>query len=235
MHPKAQEILDKVIGQITGYKNPYTVEGFMQKYAFDVRLPVQVVDSVTSEITWAQSANPAKFITMETAFKGNPHTGKEDWMLEKQDIKSINDVLAIWQLTNYTTTQRKLDSLEVYESDNVYSSENVHRSQDIHNSKNILLCDTIQEGCEYVVASQRSQASTYCARLEDSRGCSQSFNVSWSNKIVNSAFIHDSFDLYECLFCSHLTSRKYCVANMQFEETEYFAIKKMVMEWILTN
>jgi hypothetical protein len=228
MHPKAQEILDKVIGQITGYKNPFTVEQFMQKYAFDVRMPVQVHDSTTGEATWAQSANPTKFITMETAFKGNPLTGKEDWLLEKQPITSMADVLETWQRTNFTTTQRKLDSLEVYESDNVYESENVHRSLDIHNSKNILFCDTIVNGCEYVVASQRSQASNYCARLEDSKNCSQSFNVSWSGKIVNSAFIHDSFDLYECLFCSHLNSKRYCVA-------EYFEIKKMVMEWLLTS
>ncbi len=235
MHPKAQEILDKTIGQITGYKNPLTVEQFMQKYAFDVRLPVQVNDSTTGEITWAQSANPAKFITLDRAFKGNPNTRKEDWMIDTKPLNSIQDVLNAWQLTNYTTTQRQVDSIDIYESDNISGSENVHRSQDVHNSKNILFCETVMEGCEYLVASQRAQASTYCARIEDSRGCSQSFNVSWSNKIVNSAFVHDSFDLYECLFCSHLTSRKYCVANMQFEEAEYFKIKKMIMEWLLTS
>ena len=58
----AQYILDKVIGQITGFQNPMTVEQFMTKYAFDVRLPSPVNDSTTGEITWAQSTNPSKFI-----------------------------------------------------------------------------------------------------------------------------------------------------------------------------
>ena len=235
MHPKAQEILDKVIGQITGFKNPYTVEQFMQKYAFDVRLPVRVSDSTTGEITWTQSANPTKFITMKQSRLGSPTTGKEDWMMPKQDLNSMQDVLNAWQKINYTTTEKQLDSIEVYESDNVYESENVFRSLDIHRSKNILLCDSVQNGSEYIVASQRSQMSVYCARLEDSKNCAQSFNISWSNKIVNSAFIHDSFDLYECLFCTQLNTARYCIANMQFEEEEYFKIKKMVMEWILTS
>ena len=169
MHPKAQEILDKVIGQITGYKNPFTVEQFMQKYAFDVRLPIQVYDSTSGEATWTQSANPAKFITMKNSHGDNPITGKEDWSMPKENLTSMPEILAAWQKTNYTTTEKQLDSIEVYESDNVYESENVFRSLDVHKSKNILLSDTIQEGCEYIVASQRSQVSAYCARLEDSK------------------------------------------------------------------
>ncbi len=235
MHPKAQEILDKIIGQITGYKNTFTVEQFKQKYAFDVRLPVQVSDSTTGESTWTQSANPTKFITMPNSHKDNAVTGKSDWMMPKEPLNNIQDILTAWQKTNYTTTEKQLDSIEVYESDNIYESENIYRSLDIFKSKNILMCDGIQNGCEYMVASQRSQMSNYCARLEDSKNCTQCFNVSWSNKIVNSAFIHDSFDLYECLFCSHLNSKKYCIANMQFEEAEYFKIKKLVMEWLLTS
>ena len=235
MHPKAQEILDKIIGQITGYKNPFTVEQFMQKYAFDVRLPVMVNDSTTGEATWTQSANPGKFITLKNSHTENAITGTGDWEMPARPLNSIAEILAAWQETNYTTTEKQLDSVEVYESDNIYESENVFRSLDVHRCKNILLCDSVQNGSEFLVASQRSQMSTYCARLEDSKNCSQSFNVTWSNKVVNSAFIHDSFDLYECLFCSHLGSKKYCVANMQFEEAEYFKIKKMVMEWILTS
>lgn len=35
----AQATLDKIIGQIFGYQNPFTLEQFQAKYAFDVRLP----------------------------------------------------------------------------------------------------------------------------------------------------------------------------------------------------
>ena len=49
-----------------------------------------------------------------------------------------------------------------------------------------------------------------------------------------SLFIQDCFDLYECLFCAHIVHQKFCIANMQFEEAEYFAIKAQVIEWILS-
>lgn len=225
----AQYILDKVIGQITGYQNPMSVEQFLTKYAFDVRLPSPVNDSTTGEVTWAQSTNPSKFITMNNA---RNRVAIDDYMIPTQPINSMTDLLNIWSLTNYTSTERQLESSDVFESDMVYGSQFVYRSQDIHNSKNILFCDGVLHS-EYVVASQRSQNNTYCARMEDSKESSESFNVSWSAQIVKSAFIHDCYDMLECLFCSHLSGKKFCVANMQLTEEQYWPVKDMVMKWIL--
>ncbi|MEK7561875.1 MAG: hypothetical protein AAB541_03365 [Patescibacteria group bacterium] len=226
---QAQETLDKIIGQIFGFKNPLSLDQFMQKYSFDVRLPNKVNDSTTGQDTWAQSINPTKFITVENAWK------REDWsMMPRRDIKTIEDILAAWDEINYTATERYLDSTNVSESDNVYESENIYRSQDIHGSKNILFSDGVWDS-EFLVAVQRSNSSNFCARLEDSKECSNSFEVSWSSKIVNSFFIHDCSDIYESMFCSHVTSKKYCIANMQFEEEEYKKLKDIVIRWILTG
>lgn len=226
----AQKTLDKIMGQICGYQNPYNIEQFMQKYAFDVRLPFQVNDSTTGEETWAQSMNPTKFITMDNARK---RVEIDDFMLPKQPINSLEDVLAAWNEVNYVSTERQLESDHMGQSDNIYNSEYVFRSQDVHRSKNILFSD----GCldsEYAACIQRSNHLTYCVRVEDSKECSGSFEISWSSKVTNSFFIHDSYDMYECLFCSHLSGKKFCIANMQFEEEEYYRIKDMVIRWILT-
>ena len=51
----------------------------------------------------------------------------------------------------------------------------------------------------------------------------------------NSLFIQDCFDLYECMFCSHIASKRFCIVNMQFEEQEYYEIKKLIIEWILNS
>ena len=66
---QAQSMLDHIIGQITGYKNPLSLDQFQAKYAFDVRLPQQVTDSTTGQATWSQSPNPSKFITVENTWK----------------------------------------------------------------------------------------------------------------------------------------------------------------------
>lgn len=230
-NPKLKEILDKISGNVFGYKNPFTPEQFMQKFAFDVRLPKQTNDSTTGEITWAQSLASSRYITFDNIMK---RSNEKEWLIDKRPLTNMQDILAAWQETNLMATERKMESLNVFECDNIYNSDTVFRSQDIHKSKNIAFSDGVFDS-EYVAASQRSNSSTYCLRVEDSKECSNSFNIIWSGKVANSMFIQDSYDMFECLFCSHLTSKRFCIANMQFEEEEYFKIKKMVVEWILTS
>lgn len=228
---EAQAALDKIMEQITGFKNPFTLEEFLQKYAFDVKLPQVVTDSTTGEQTWAQSINPVKFITIENARK---RTEIDDWMLPKRPLDTVEDVLAAWNEVNLTTTERQIESEHFAESDMVYNSQYVYRSQDIHRSKYILFSDAALDS-EYMAASQRSKMSTYSARVEDSQQVTNSFSVSWSGKVTNSLFIHDCYDMYESLFCSHLSGKKHCVANVQLDEKEYFEIKKKIIQWVLTQ
>lgn len=228
---KAKEILDKVIGQICGFQNPLSLDAAMQKFAFDIRLPQQVYDITTNEPTWAQSVNPTKFITMKNA---NNRSTKDDWLIPKRPIGSLEDILAAWNETNIMATERQIEASNVSESDNIYNSENVYRSLDIHYSKNVLFSDAAKKS-EYVVACQRSNALSFCIRVEDSTDCSNSFNVIWSAKIANSFFIQDCYDLIDCMFCSHIATKQYCIANMQFEEAEYRKLKDLVVRWILTS
>jgi hypothetical protein len=229
---QAKELLDKIVGQVFGFQNPFTLEQFQSKYAFDIRLPQQVYDSNTNEPTWAQSTNPTKFTTLKNAWeKAGEGSG---WMRPKKPLNNIQDVLAAWNEVNFTATEREMDSLNVGESDNTYFSENVYRSLDVHNSKNVLLSDAAIQ-CEFVAAVQRSQTSTYCIRLEDSQRCANSFSVSWSDSVTNSFFMHDCKDVQDSMFCTHIGNVRFCIANMQYEEAEYRKIEAEVKRWILTS
>lgn len=227
----AKEILDKIIGQVFGYKNPLSLEQVMQKFAFDIRMPQQVYDSTTNEPTWAQSTNPNKFITMDNAHN---RSSEDDWLVPKRPLNGLEDILAAWAETNLMATERQIESINIAASDNVYYSENVYRSTDITKSKNVLFCDAANLS-EYVVACQRSNALNFCIRTEDSKTCSNSFNVIWSSKVANCFFVQDCYDLTDCMFCAHITSKQYCIANMQFEQAEYLQLKEMVVRWILTS
>ena len=112
-------------------------------------------------------------------------------------------------------------------------SQSVYRSVDVHFSKNVLFSDGVRN-CEFVAACQRSNASDFSIRVEDSTECSNSFTILWSGKVTNSFFIQDCYDLTDCMFCSHISSKQYCIANMQFEKEEYMERKKEVIQWILT-
>ena len=223
-----KDIIEKTFLAIFGKVPKLSKEDILEKIAFDIKLPVMVNDSTTGEETWAESMNPTKFITQSNSEK------RENWMLEKRQINSIDDIISTWQEVNYTTTERNYNSINVFESDTVYSSENVVRSANCNESKNILFCDGCHH-CEYNIGSQRSGNSSFCIRVDDSANCTNSYNVICSGKISNSLFIQDCSNLYECIFCSHISDKRYCIANMQFEKAEYFALKSEIIDWIIAQ
>lgn len=227
---EAKEILDKIIGQICGYQNPLSLEQFMQKFAFDVRLPQQVYDSTDNSPTWASSTNPTKFISMENARRRSEAT---DGLVPKQNIASLQDLLARWSEINLTTTERQIESINIAESDGVIRSENVYRSQDIRRSKNVLFSDGVEDS-EFIAAGQRCGGNTFCVRIEDSGESSNCFGISWSNKLTDCLFMHDCYDMQDSMFCTNMSGKRFCVANMQFEEEEYNALRQQVIQWILS-
>lgn len=225
----AKVVLDRIFGDVFGYKNPMTMEQFMLRFTYDLRLPQKVFDSSDGTPTWALLISSTKFITSENVVKRHK---EDEWLMAKRPLDDIQDVLNAWNEINFTATERHINSRNVGESDNIYNSQNIYRSQDVRYSENILLSDTI-DNCKYVAASQRSNNSRSCIRLEDSKECVDSFNISWSAKIERSFFMHDCLNMQDSMFCSHMANKRFCIANMQFEEKEYMKIRDKVIKWIL--
>lgn len=226
---QCKSVIDEIFLEIFNQKCPLNIEEVLSEFAFDIKLPNKVIDAVTGVETWASSVNSNKYITQENMEKYDDYKG---WMRPKKEITSLDEIIKLWNKINYTTTERNYDSINVSKSDTIYSCENVYRSQDCRKSKNVIFTD----GCgdsEYIIACQRSSNCSYCIRVDDSNSCSNSYNVICSAKISNSFFIQDANSLHECMFCSHISNRRYCIANMQFEKEEYFEIKREIINWIL--
>lgn len=225
------EIINKIFNNVFEEDNKYTLDEILEKFAFDIKLPKKVYDTITNEDTWADSINSGRYITLSNMERKDQETG---WMLTKREINNLEELISIWNSINLTTTERVYDSVNVSKSDTIYRCENIYHSTDCSDSKNLVFCDSCGNS-DFLLASQRTGSSTFCIRTDDSKSCSNSYNVICSNKIVNSLFIQDSFDLYECMFCSHIAGKKYCIANMQFDKNEYFGIKKVIVSWILNS
>ena len=95
---KVRKLIDQIFVGIFDNKFDNDLDSFMKKFAFDIKLPVMVYDSTTGEETWAESYNSTRFITF------NNEEAREDWMLPKRNIESIDDIIEIWRETNFTTT-----------------------------------------------------------------------------------------------------------------------------------
>ncbi len=228
---EVKDAISKIFKNVFNRENAFSIEEIKEKFAFDVKIPKMVYDSITNEETWATSIHSGKFITNTNMEKRDQEKG---WMLEKRNIDNLEELINIWNSINLTTTERVYDSINVSRSDTVYKSENVYASNDIREGKNIIYCDGCGN-CDYMLASQRSALCQYCIRTDDSGSCSNSYNVICSSKINNCLFIQDCSNLYECMFCSHISSKKFCIANMQFEEEEYYQMKEAIVDWILTK
>lgn len=228
---QAKELLDKVVGTVFGYQNPLSLDQAMERFAFDLGLPQQVFDATTGKSTWATSANPSRFISLENMRKKNVDT---EWMLPKTELHSVEDILTAWAETNYTTTERQIESSHIAESDSISKSEYVYRSAFIRRSKYMLFSRDCTDS-EYLVASSQTKTSTFSIRAEDSQLVSNSFNVIWSAKVSNCFFVQDCYDVADCMFCSHIAGKQYCIANMQFEKEEYEKLKLEVIKWIFNS
>ncbi len=226
---KAKEITDVTFRDVFGVNNPFALEKVKEKYADDVPLPQRVKCVLSGEDTWVVSRESSKIASqkaLEEEFKRN------EWIRKKEEINSMDDLLSCWNKINYITGDKSLNSNNVFGSDGVYTSTLVFNSHAVFNSKNIIYSYKIFD-CNYMIACRDNESSTFGIRMKESVNCSSGFEISWSERVSRSMYIHDGIDLYECLFCSHIRSKKYCIANMQFDKDEYFKIKKQVVEWIL--
>jgi hypothetical protein len=228
---EAKKILDKIVGAVFGYQNPLSLEQAREKFAFDRRLPQQVSDSTTGEVTWSSAKNAQKYVTLENMHNRNDI---DESKIPTRALGTVEDIIAAWAETNYAATERIVDSLNVAKSDHIMGSENVYQSYDVHRSKNILFTEGGSE-MEYVVAGFSSTTSSFCIRVEESQLTTNSFSVNWSAKISNSFFMQDCYDCMDCMFCSHIAGKRYHIANMQVDEAEYKRLKLEVTKWILSS
>lgn len=227
----AKQIVDYAFKDVFQIDNPFSLEEFQKRFAIDIPKVSKVKCSMSGRETWAFASLGDK-IASQAAIE--ERFGKDEWMQKNSPIKSLSDILKAWDKINYITSEKYINSSDVLASDGIYNSNNVYQSVSIFDSKNIAFSYKLFDS-NYMLASRDNSSCTLGIRVKESIYCSSNFEVSWSNKVSKSMFIHDGYDLYECLFCSHIRSKKYCIANIQFEKEEYLRLKKEVIKWILSE
>jgi len=227
---QALQVADKIFLDVFGRKNPFTLEELERRYTTGVLLPQKERCAVSGkEVFLYHPQTHLKTLSFESFLDEAKQT---DWMYPSRPINSIDDLMKAWDRVAYMTAGKELDSQDVTDSDSIIKSQGVYKSSLINGSKNILLSNGCFY-CNFMIGSRDNTSCNFGLRIVDSEYCSSSFEVRWGGKVSRSFFIVDSFDLYECMFCYGLRSKKFCIANMQYEEQEYLRIKQMVIQWIL--
>ena len=224
-----QNIINFIINDIFGFQNAFSLEEIQERFCKNIPLPQSVKCAMTGVDTWILPLETSPVINTDAVRKMK---GIDDWMKPTKPINSIEDILNSWKDINYQKGEKLTNSVNVSASDSITSSSNVFYSSLIGNSKNIIFGYN-NFNSTYLLASRGNNSCTSGFRMLESIYCSSGFEVNYSNKVSKGFFINNCFDLYECMFCFNITSKKYCIANMQFEPEEYLRIKAIVIDWII--
>ncbi len=227
MNPLQQQF-NAVFQELFGREPSYSLEE--ARRIFGTGIP-QLACKTTLLGTKVYTEYAASPISQEEVIKKESSHG---FMAEQESISSLADIESLIRPFFSFLGSKSIQSTEVFESDNVYGSSKVFASNYISNSKNIGF-STLLNNCEYVFGSKNMLSSSFCLRTQDSKLLTNCFEVSFSAKCSNSLFCHNSFDLRDCMFCFHLVSKQYCIANRQYSKEEYFRIKKMLIDELVKN
>ena len=225
----AKKIVDTAFKDVFGIDNPFSLDETKAAFAYDIPLPVKTKSIFGNDTTWGEFKKGVKVASETELYKKSL---KGELMQPRKAINSMSELLKIWGEIDYYTGDRVLDSRDVHESDSIYGSAGIYRSMMMLSSQNMVFCYNC-DSSKNLVASRDSFASTSSFRLNQTGYTSSSYDVIWSSKVSKSLFINNCFDLFECMFCNNIRSRKYCIANMQFEKEEYTKVKEMVLAWIV--
>lgn len=202
------------------------LDDFYQYYVCNKDLmPIEVQDYETKErLACTLRESQSKFISQQRLYD---RWEKDEFMNESKSINNLTDLLNSYKLINYKLAPQNIESSEVVNSTHIHNASEILNSSYIYSSSKILFSTNLTE-CEYMAGSIGSLYCNFGARVFDSNKITDSFEISWSSTVSRSFFIHNAFNLKDCMFCSHITSKQYCIANMQYNKEDYMEIQKMI-------
>ncbi len=228
---KAKGIADFVFKDVFGRENRFSLDEIRDRFAFDIELPRKVKDDMSGDPTWMSGNRAAKVMSTDIIVQ---QSKKDVWMKPKKKIRTITDLFSDWDEIAYFASEKMLDSSDTAECDDIYRSTSVYHSAKIHDSQKVVFSENLRN-CKLVVAGHYSDTTTSSLRFSNCEHMSASFSCVWSGHASRCMYLNNCIDMYECLFCSNLRSKKYCIANMQFTKEEYMPIKQQVINWTIEN
>jgi len=226
MNDSFKELYGVIWKQVFGELPIIDADKIKDLWAKDIVLPLVNKSELSGKPVWSSPEYEYKHFISEA--EKSERSEKDNFMEAKVEVTSLTDVLNQIKKVAFFRGGRMLNSSAVEESDDIYSSNIIYNSTHIYTSQKIIWGNNLVQS-EYLMASKNSKNCTFSIRVMDSANVANCFDVSFCANTSNSMFCHDCFDVRDCLFCFHLASKRFCIANMQFEEAEYNEIKKKIL------
>lgn len=124
------------------------------------------------------------------------------------------------------------------------NNENVRYADTVYGAKNSYMTISVGDICENVLYSllvfgnctniiNSAIITSNCENIYHCVNITDSFNVFYSKYVHNSANIRFSSNLIgcaDCICCSWLENKQYCIKNVSYEKEEFYAQKQKILE-----
>lgn len=221
MNQVFKDIYETIWKEVFGGIKQLPIEKFVGLLAEDIDLPKKYTcEKSGKDIFMSEKYKYPRFVHESVM---------ESFADEIEEIKNFDDLVKEVPKIAVFRGNKIMNSEVVEASDHVYSSSYVYNSQHIYMGQKIMFSENCSES-EYLLACRGGSGSNFSIRLFDSSKTANSFEIDWSGNISNSYFIHDCFDLRDCMFCFHIRSKEYCIGNRQYTKEKYLELKKILLE-----
>jgi hypothetical protein len=227
MNQLFNELYSTIWNQVFPKHPPLEIEVVKKLFTKDLILPeLYSTHQTKSTVYSSPEYGYKKFISQEEAEK---RSSIDNFMEVSKSLSNLSEVLQHVQTIALFRASRAINSEVLEESDDIYSSSYIYNSTHIYNCQKLMFCNN-NKTSEYLIASKGNADSSFGIRLVDSTSISNSFDIHWSGKCAHSYFCVDSYDLRDCMFCFHLTSKQFCIGNIQYTEAEYKKLKDTILK-----
>ncbi|MBX7138851.1 MAG: hypothetical protein K1X83_12820 [Oligoflexia bacterium] len=122
----------------------------------------------------------------------------------------------------------------VLRSDNIFKSREVYGSRSIHDSQKVIFSAN-SIGLDSAAACDSSGYSQFVIRAIDSINCSRCLDIYQSGRCSGCLFVSNCYDVHDCILCTNLRSKRFCIGNMQFSEEEYRDLRPQIEAALVFN
>ena len=201
------------------------VKKFEKLLTHDLTLPQEFKSDTNKKVFASPEYGYKKFISMSEDVKRIEESRVEKGI----EFDSWDQAIREAKKVAYFSAERQINSEFVNSSDDVYSSSYIFNSTHIFSCQKLISCNNCFES-DYLAASKGSRGCNFGVRLIDCVNTNTSFECSWLANCSRVYFSHSCEDLTDCMFCFHLKSKQFCIANMQYSKEEYEKIRELLLK-----
>ncbi len=138
------------------------------------------------------------------------------------------------KISLYITELAEGENIEVVDSAVYLNLSNAYKIVDVFTSKNVGL-GFFNDYNDHAFGIGRSASCSFSIHCYNSKSLTRCFEADFCRNCSDIMFCHNCENVRESLFCCNVKNLRNAIFNKQVSKEEYLRVKKILVEWILSE